>query len=366
MSRDIHKKAFDEGTKAKLAIFNDYLKEWLPVFLARNEIIWNTINIFDFFAGPGSDSSNTSGSPLIILDELQPYFDKIITKKLNVNLYFNEYDTKKYEELISKVLPDDRDLHPYSITVESLDFKIAFEKYYPKMSDKNSANLLFLDQTGIKQINEDIFQKIINLKQTDFLFFISSSTIKRFSEHPAILKYFKLDQSEIEKTPYHKIHRLVLEYYRSLIPVGKNFHLAPFSLKKNAGIYGLIFGSSHLLGIEKFISTCWGIDKERGEANFDIDDDNLKQGQFDLFTGKVAKPKKVDFFEKDFETKILSGELQTDSDIYMFTLLNGFLPEHARNIIKKMIINRKIEKISLNLNHNSCKKNAILNRIKVL
>lgn len=45
MARDIHKKPFDEGTKAKLSIFQDYLKEWLPVFFAKNKIIWTTIKI---------------------------------------------------------------------------------------------------------------------------------------------------------------------------------------------------------------------------------------------------------------------------------------------------------------------------------
>lgn len=80
MARDIHKAPFDEGTKAKLSIFQDYLKEWLPVFLAKKEIYWNTINVFDFFAGPGSDSKGNKGTPLIILEELTPYIDNIIEK----------------------------------------------------------------------------------------------------------------------------------------------------------------------------------------------------------------------------------------------------------------------------------------------
>jgi len=50
MAKDIHKEPFQESTIAKLAIFRDYLKEWLPVFLAPNTVYWNKINIFDFFA----------------------------------------------------------------------------------------------------------------------------------------------------------------------------------------------------------------------------------------------------------------------------------------------------------------------------
>lgn len=68
MSRDIHKKPFDEGTKAKLAIFRDYLKEWLPVFFAKKkEIYYPQINIYDFFSDPGTDGNGSLGTPLIIL-----------------------------------------------------------------------------------------------------------------------------------------------------------------------------------------------------------------------------------------------------------------------------------------------------------
>jgi three-Cys-motif partner protein len=364
MARDIHKAPFDEGTKAKLSIFQDYLKEWLPVFLAKKEIYWNTINVFDFFAGPGSDSKGNKGTPLIILEELKPYIDNITQKNLKVNLYFNEYSKVKHAELKSKLRPEKEDLKPYSIDIESFDFKESFERQFPKMGNKNCVNLLFLDQNGIKHISEEVFYKITNLKRTDFLFFISSSTIKRFSEHPNIIQHIKLSPEEIEKTPYHKIHRLILDYYRSLIPKNKEYYLASFSLRKNAGVYGLIFGSGHVLGIEKFLTTCWNIDPERGEANFDIDDDRIIPRQADLFTGEVRKPKKVDLFEKELREKILNRELKNDRDIYLFTLTNGFTTIHTRRVISKLVADKKIIKCSLTLSNKICKANAVLSEIK--
>jgi len=365
MSRDIHKSPFDEGTKAKLSIFQDYLKEWLPVFLAKKEIWWPTINIYDFFAGPGSDSNGVKGTPLIIMKELEPYYSHIIEKKLDVNLYFNEYLSSKKEELESKVW-DDPDLRPYSILIESKDFREAFHSQLSVLKKKRTANLLFLDQNGIKQISEDVFKSIVDLKTTDFLFFISSSTIKRFAEHPNIVQHIKLSPQEVEETPYHRIHRLVLDYYKSLIPKDKEYYLASFSLKKNAGVYGLIFGSGHVLGIEKFLTTCWNMDPERGEANFDIDDDKIMPGQLGLFTGEVAKPKKVDIFETELEARILSRDLKNDKDIYLFALTNGFLPMHARKVIDRLVNEKKIERVRLVLNNKICKKDAQLTTVKIL
>ena len=50
------------------------------------------------------------------------------------------------------------------------------EKIYDFDYDDEYIYSAFLDQYGIKHITEDVFNKIINLKQTDFLFFISSVT----------------------------------------------------------------------------------------------------------------------------------------------------------------------------------------------
>ncbi|MFN7490189.1 MAG: three-Cys-motif partner protein TcmP [Chryseotalea sp.] len=366
MSRDLHRAPFDEGTRAKLSIFKDYLKEWLPVFLAKRDVFWNTINVFDFFAGPGSDINGNKGTPLIIMEQLQPYYDNIINKNLFVNLYFNEFDESKQKELKLKIRNAKSDALPVNIEIESLDFKDAFEKQYAKMKSKNCVNILFLDQYGVRQINEDIFKRIIELKRTDFLFFVSSSTIKRFSDHPNISQHIKLNAEEIERTPFHKIHRLVLEYYKSLIPKDKEYYLGSFSLKKGSGVYGLIFGSGHVLGIEKFLLTSWGIDPERGEANFDIDDDRIIPGQVELFSGEVRKPKKVDNFETELTKKILNNELLNDKDIYLFTISNGFTPKHARKVISKLISDKKIDRCSLVLSSSICKTGVELTKIKLL
>ena len=67
---DFHDNPFDEGTLIKLDIFELYLREWLPVFLASTKYNWRELHIFDFFAGPGTDPRGQLGSPLRILQQL--------------------------------------------------------------------------------------------------------------------------------------------------------------------------------------------------------------------------------------------------------------------------------------------------------
>jgi hypothetical protein len=64
---DFHKRPFDEGTLTKLQIFELYAREWLPVFLSPERPPRSEIHLFDFFAGPGTDSDGELGSPLRLL-----------------------------------------------------------------------------------------------------------------------------------------------------------------------------------------------------------------------------------------------------------------------------------------------------------
>lgn len=57
MAKHFHESEFDDGTQVKLAIFRGYIRKWLPVFLTARKSGRNQeqVNLFDFFAGPGTD-----------------------------------------------------------------------------------------------------------------------------------------------------------------------------------------------------------------------------------------------------------------------------------------------------------------------
>jgi len=367
MSKTFHEKPFDDGTITKLSIFDKYLKEWLPVFLSGKVPDWNTINIFDFFSGPGHDCDGNKGTPFIIIDEIANHAAEIKSKNLKINLYFNDNDFKKSNILKEKIAKYQSNEYPFNITVDNLEFQDSFKSQIGKMKSKNCANLVFLDQFGIKEVTEENFITLTSLKRTDFIMFISSSTLKRFTEHPGITEHIKLDPEKVKATPFYKIHRLVVEYYKSKISKGSKYYLGSFSLKKVSGLYGLIFGSGHLLGIEKFIKTCWSIDPERGEANFDIDDDRLKNKQLTLWGGdSQTKPKKIDGFELDLKEKILQCEFTSDKDVYLYMLECGMLKSHASKVISDLIKENKIKKCKLRLVHDICKPNSDNAKIELI
>jgi len=110
-----------------------------------------------------------------------------------------------------------------------------------------------------------------------------------------------------------------------------DYYLAPFSIRKGPNVYGLVFGSRHPRGIDKFLQVAWK-HSLGGEANFDIDEDFLIKNQYDLFTGYVEKSKKIGIFEKELKELILSKKLITNKQIYIFTITQGFLPSNFHSL----------------------------------
>lgn len=350
---DIFNKGFDEGTQIKLYILRKYLQEWLPVFLKRKEKYWKDISLYDMFAGEGKDAEGVNGSPLIMLEELMPYCKTISDESLRLNILFNEFDKKRFKALEKNIKEKrleckDSDSCPNSkdcilnIVTENEEFKPLFSKWFPQMKQTGKRpRFMFLDQFGIKQITEDIFKQLVSLQRTDFIFFISSSFANRFAEQPEFKNYLKLSRESFDPKNPHHCHRVVFNYYKQLIPKDKEYYLAPFSIKKGANIYGLIFGSHNPLGIEKFLNICWGINENTGDANYDIDNEKINPNQPSLWPEHDVS-NKIQVFQNELKNKIIGDVIKTNTEAYKFTYDMGCKPIHANEVLRELKRNKTI------------------------
>ena len=331
---DFHDKPFDAGTKLKLDIFRGYIREWLPVFLSR--MTCPIVGIYDFFAGPGRDSEQSPGSPLIIHDEVSEYLpggQRTIAPGISVKLFFNDYDRGNYEQLQQEIAlwsPQIRNM----VSQDNLDFQDAFDLKIGEIQNTHSANLVIMDQFGISSVNQEVFLQLVDCPKTDIMFFISSAIVGRFSKVESITSRFPIDITPTDNPKV--IHRKVADYYRKSIPANKEYYVAPFSIKKNNGnIYGVIFGSSNLRGLEKFLTVCWKLDNFAGEANFSIEDNtSLWEGQASLFDEDNI-PKKIDRFNNELKS-YLKERRRDNRELYRFCLEQGFLPKHIKEILSKL------------------------------
>jgi len=247
------------------------------------------------------------------MEELQSHKELIFSSKRPISILFNDKSKPKIaklEEICSA--------RKYSWTpqFESLDFADSFAKHKSEIG--SSPSFVFLDQNGVKFVTRDIFTYLTGCNRTDILFFFASSHQRRFSDEFANELHISAD------TPHWDVHRRVADVYRGWAPNG--YFVGQYSIMKGSNIYGLIFGSSHWLGMYKFLRA----DPE--EANYEIDAPVL---QGDLFTGH--KMTKVEALAIELENLIRKQVLKTDGDVVMHSISQGILPSKvAPDLYRKL------------------------------
>ena len=135
------------------------------------------------------------------------------------------------------------------------------------------------------------------------------------------------------------------------MPFDKEYYIHHFTIKKNSNYYGLIFGTNHTLGMEKFLKVCWKHDRFAGESNFNINYD-FEEGS--LFYEPGA-PNKIKNAKDDISKKILEGVIRSNIEGLKYTLKLGCEPKIFVEVMQLLIskgmisIDGKFNKQSANI-----------------
>ncbi len=328
-SEDFHARPFDEGTLTKLRIFELYAREWLPVFLSQERPWCREVHVFDFFAGRGTDVTGVEGSPLRMLQEIAKTRALPGWSQVKVVAHFYDAEDDHLRALKGAIEGQNLKIPDLEIEIEAIPFAKALHKNGSILHNGKAAKLLLIDQFGVDEVTAEVFRLLTDSPTCDFLFFISSSTLNRFRDHPAI------KQKITRPDDHYQVHRATLEYYRSLLSDPASYHLAPFSIKKGSNIYGLIFGSRHPLGMDKFLEVAWKADAINGEADFDIHRDNIKPGQLRLDLAEF-RPTKVTAFEDELESAVRQGQIRDERDVIRLCFRHGVRRKHAEAVLAKL------------------------------
>lgn len=340
MARNIHDKPFDAETLTKLEIFEAYTKEWLPTMIMSRP--GKAICIFDFFAGPGYDLKRVPGTPIRVLAQIKNQYKNILDKRVAICIWFNEYNKKKYQALSSCIDSyiensselkglEQQNLLKRKVTNE--DFALLFPKV--KGIIARYPTLAILDQNGIKFTSEEYFTELCSSEHTDFLYYLSSSYFVRFGGEKAFQMNLSIDMERALSYPYKYIHESILEQLKERVPSNSLVKLYPFTIKRDANIYGIIFGASHIRAVDKFLRTAWMQNELNGCANFDIDND-VSHSSPNLFGEEMHIPTKIERFKDKLRRHILSQVIITNEDAFLFTMEEGHIPSHAYEEIKLM------------------------------
>ena len=342
MSKQFHDEEFGSSTLLKLDIFRRYVREWIPVFLTtyKEKHNFQRVCLFDFFSGPGMDAAGNLGTPTIIYDELKKYCSTHSNKKsksVAVDLFFNDIESDKVETLKQHLASIE--CSQRCCTVHTLcspfDNLLGLDTIKQPLQSPNTACLVIIDQFGIKHVDRDVFRFFAACPRTDIMFFLSSSFVRRFADDASFNTRLPITPEKIKQTSHKQIHRELCECYKSLIPSTTPYHLSQFSFEKVGNIYGIIFGSGSLLGLEKFLKVAWIMDKDTGEANYDIDDDPIRKSRGQKFLiDDMNGYKKLNAFEDELK-KLLISKPTDNLYLYQFCLERGFLPKQMSELLRK-------------------------------
>lgn len=349
--KQFHINSFDEGTRAKLEIFKEYFKESFPVFIFSP--YFKEILIYDFFAGQGKDVTGEFGTALNILDEITSHCKAIRNSKKEVFVILNDKkEAEKLSENVGKYLKECRIKckeecvlqEEKNLIIRNKEFSAYFNDLYPILVNrKRSAKLIFLDPYNFV-IDKKLFKDLIDLPNTDFICFMPTSFLLRFPEEPAFKKYINTNEIDFKTSKPAHCHRVIADYFNSLVPTDKEYYTGCFSIKKGSNYYGLLFGSSHTLGAEKFQKVCWKQDSTTGEANYNIDRELVYNQDQGILFQEAKIPQKIKSFEKDLTEKILNKEIITNTEAYKFALKRRCLVKYASEVLNSLMNEKKIHK----------------------
>ena len=354
MAKNINKKVFSEQTQLKLDIFRECFREWFPVFL-HNPYVSN-IFIYDLFAGSGTDVEGNYGSPLILLEEARGengmHCKYVNDNNKRISFAYNEFQKRKVRTLETNVktflsecksnctnpnCPYESNYH-----IKQEDFQQLFQSQnlLNILSNPKYGKFILLDQYGFKHVDDNVFVTLTNSPKTDFIFFISSSTIKRFQESEVVAKYLKDYKITFDETKPKECHKVIANYFRQLIPQNKEYYLHHFTIQNQtkSNYYGLIFGSNHSFGMEKFLKVCWKYDKLAGESNCNINDD-FEVGT--LFHNPDSS-NKIEQIKQEVRKLIISKEVCDNKSGIKYVLRRGCQPSLFIDVVSELISEKKV------------------------
>ncbi len=265
----------------------------------------------------------------------------------SIRFIFNEFEKQKTKTLENTVLDFKNKCReetgcsgqcPYTVDITQFDFKELFSRSEIQqiLTDRKIGKFVLLDQYGFKHIDNAVFKQLVGFPKTDFIFFISTSFISRFKVQECVHKYFETEHISFDEGKPMECHSIMADYFRRL--AGDDFYIHHFTIKKGSNYWGLIFGTGHTYGMEKFLKVCWLRDPNSGESNFNKHNDLDK---YDLFYDSNHTNKKQEI-KSAVEAAVLERTICDNLSGFKFVMKRGGEPKLFTDVIKQMESDGKI------------------------
>jgi len=330
-------------TAAKTKIYEDYITGYLPKLL----LSFGKCLIADLFCGPGKNGEK-NGSPLILLDRINYILSSPVFKQRNnlkIHILFNDQKQDNIKNLIEELNKISYDKSVIHITIRNEKYEDLLPDLIKKPEKYRIPKFFFLDPFTYSNVKMYDLQRLMSLSFTEILLFIPVFHTYRFSS--------------VSFNKDHKTRRFIEEFTKEGIADYENIHLFMTSIKskltqeiripsqnrKPYVRYILIDGGGSKNSLFLITGHQKGMLFMNKIAFKNTSDGNciklVENNQNSLFSTNEAtlfyflfKKKIIQFIEE--KKKV------TNSEIIDFTIRECFLPKDVKQILKELIISKKV------------------------
>ena len=315
----------DALTEAKIEIFKDYIEGYLPKLL----ITFKKCFIADLFCGAGKNG-NQNGSPLVLIDRANYILTSPQLTNSRIYILFNDKNANNIQNLEKELKNIEINNNINIFPVQNKDFEDILPEIIKRSHYDDIPKFFFLDPFTYSDVKIKHLKEILNLRNMEILLFIPVFHSYRFASDKKMEKTHKTrifveeftangiyDYENIDGFMQSMKEKLKIELNLDFVrPV-----LLNYGHRKNA-LFLLTRNQHGMLLMNKI-----ALKKSEDGKGIDI----KEREQRTLFGTEGTS--KFELFTQQLENELKTNHEMTNIQIIKFTIMEEFLPKHAKDIL---------------------------------
>lgn len=317
-------------TAAKIEIYKKYIEGYLPKLLMQ----FKECIIADLFCGAGKNGDQ-NGSPLILIDRSKYILTSPILKEKDakIQILFNDSDEKNIQNLNEELKKIDpcREIQFFDVLNES------FEELLPILIEyfQNSKipKFFFLDPFSYSNIRMEDLKQLMNLPFTEVLLFIPIFHIYRFANDRNMPTNHKT-RTFIEKFTmtgvggYKNIEEFMKSVKERLLQDLSLKYVRPVLLDDGCKKNSLFLLTKHPAGMLLMNKIAIKMTEDGSIVKV------KEQSQQSLFGVEISS--NFEIYKQNLIEQLKLKKEMANSEIVDFTIIEEFLPKHAKEVLKEL------------------------------
>ena len=326
----------DDLTAAKIEFYKNYIE----VYLIKLLMGFGKCFIADLFCGAGKNGDK-DGSPLVLIDRIKYILTTPKLKNPQIFILFNDKEKKNVQnlEIELKNIKTDEHINIY-YPIQNKNFEDILPEILEQFKYKDIPKFFFLDPFTYSNIKIKHLKEIMSLKFAEVLLFLPILHGYRFASDEKLKEDHKTrvfveeftdkgiyDYENIDdfmKSIKNKLRQdLILDFVRPVLLGDGSRKNALFLLTKSQE--GMLLMNQIAL--------------KKSEDGMGVDVKNA--GRKSLFGTRGTS--KFELFAKKLADELQKRKEMANTEIIKFTIMEEFLPKHAKDVLKNLKEKKKIK-----------------------